>query len=620
MGNERNNTNNPWPGLVPQAQADTLQLSRGAALEGAKLAAIAANALIFAKSYQELLTQHKGFSDNNHLEQIVMLKVRFNDQGGRLGAILDHYIELVNAMADTMIQADKTYDAHEEDAAAKFNRLKHDADSADTDPAKPAMQRGTIPDLPGDSTPRLDQDKKGHPALYDIAHEAGHYDAIDPENPFGHDSLDWFYLAGEGMNPQLVADFGATWKKVADKVDKSFDALNKQLVKMVNDKEWTGAGAQGAIDAANAFKDQASELTDDLRAMASNLTYVSGWLDNTKVMMPRNKPTDFDYDHYQRMENMIKAAQLAFQHWYVPGLIGASQAVPKLSDATVAKPSLDAPTRRSDLGGGGGQNNGGVKNRLGDGSMPNLGNMPNNKINPNGANPNGTNPNGTNPNGTNPNGTNPNGTNPNGVNPNGTNPNGTNPNGTNPNGTHPNGTNPQGNPSGTNPNSNTGQSSQGMSQLSSALQQGMQGLTSLQSTEQQKKQQQELKDKLKDSPLAGMPNLEDLKKGLGGGGGGGGGGAGPAKPAEPSRLFPRAAVESLEVSASGVARAGIAAGPTAAGGMGGGGGMGPMGHGAGGHGGAGGKEHKRPEFLDSSEHLDAAMGTAPIVAKPVVEG
>ncbi|MGW4529531.1 WXG100 family type VII secretion target [Nocardia sp. NPDC004340] len=611
MGNDDgNNTNNCWLALVPQAQADQLQLGDGVALDAAKVAAATANALAFAKSYVELLTKHKGFSDNGRLEQLLSLKVRFNDQGGRLGTILDHYIELVNAMADTMIQADKTYDAHEEDAAAKFTRLKREAGGG---AVEPVMTGGKILDLPGDSAPRIDQDKKGHPNLYDIAHENGHYEAIDPENPFAHDDLDWFYEAGAGMQPQTVADFSATWNTVAVKVDTSFGALNKQLGKMVTDKAWTGAGAQGAVDAANAFKDQASALTDDLRAMAANLNYVAGWLDNTKAMMPRNKPNDFDYDHYQRMQNIIKAAQLAFQHWYVPGLIGASQAVPKLSDATVAKPNLDPPDRRSDVGGGQNNNNGGggTQNRSGGAGAPNLGSMPNNKINPNGVDPNGTNPNGINPNGTNPNGTNPNGTNPNGVNP----------NGTNPNGTNPNGTNPQGNPSGTNPNSNSGQSSQGMSQLSSALQQGMQGLTSLQTTEQQKKQQQELKDKLKDSPLAGMPNLEDLKKGLGGGGGGGGGGGSAPKPMlETSRLFPRAALaETAEATSMGVARAGVAAGSTGMGGMGGGGGMGPMGHGAGGQG-QGGKEHKRPEFLDSSEYLDEAMGTAPVVAKPVVEG
>ncbi|GAB0107147.1 hypothetical protein JMUB6875_61390 [Nocardia sp. JMUB6875] len=590
---------NPWPGLAQQASAGSLELVPGAAREGAKLAAIAANALAYAKSYQEILTTHKGFSDNGRLDQILILKRRFNDQGRALGAILDHYIELVNAMADTMIQADKTYDAAEEDAKTKFARLKKEADAADTDPAKPALAHGEIPKRSGDSAPRFDQHEKSNPDLYKVAHEQGHYDAIDPENPYDHNDLDWFYEAGHGMEPQVVADFGATWTKVADKVDKSFDALTKELRKMVDHKQWSSAGADSAVAAADNFKSQADELTSGMRSMAANLTYVSGWLDNTKIMMPQSKPTDFDYEHYERMERIIKAAQLAFHNWYVPGLIAASQAVPRLSDPTAKKPELDGPTRRNDQNGG---NNGGNK-----GGGPQLRSAL--QPFPNQTDPNQKNPNQKNPNQTNPNQTHPNGTDPNGANPNGTNPNGTNPNGTNPNGTNPNGTNP---------NSNTsGQSSQGLSQLSSALQQGMQGLSSLQNTNQQNKKQQDLKDQLKDSPLASL--LNDLKS-PGGGGPGGGPGGSPAKPValQPanSRLFPRAAVaEGIETATGVASRAGVASGS----GMGMGGGMGGMGHGGGAHG-QGGKEHKRPEFLDSTDHLDEAMGTAPIVAKPVVEG
>jgi hypothetical protein len=32
-----------------------------------------------------------------------------------------------------------------------------------------------------------------------------------------------------------------------------------------------------------------------------------------------------------------------------------------------------------------------------------------------------------------------------------------------------------------------------------------------------------------------------------------------------------------------------------------------------------GKEHKRPAYLDSVEHLEDALGDAPVVVKPVVE-
>ncbi|WP_040804454.1 hypothetical protein [Nocardia concava] len=602
------NDNNRWPGLAKLAGQGGLELTPGAAREGAKRAAAAANALTYAKNCQEFLTKHTGFSDNGKLDQILILKRRFNDQATALGTILDHYTDLVNAMADTMIQADKTYDAAEKDSKTRFNDLKNSGDAADPDATKPGIVTGKIPDLGGDGMPRVDQDKKGHPDLYNIAHERGHYDAIDPENPYSHDDLDWFYEAGQGMHPQTVADFGATWTKVAEKVDKTFDALTKQLTAMVDNKDWSSAGAQSAVDAANTFKTQASELTDDLRAMGTNLNTVSGWLANTKIMMPQNKPTDFDYEHYDRMERIIKAAQLAFHNWYVPGLIGASQSVPRLGDPTAPKPKLDGPDPRSKGGGdhrGGGD---GGSNKFAPGGGPGAhAQVPQpRKVD--------TDPNKTDPKKTNPDGTHPGGTDPNGKNPHGGDSNGKDPNGKDPNGTNPNGSNPDG----TNPNSSTsGQSGQGMSQLSSALQQGMQGLSSLQNTN---KKQQDLKDQLKDSPLANL--LNDLKSPGGGGPGGGGPGGVPEKPAalQPanSRLFPRAAVAEGIESATGVAsRAGVASGS----GMGGmGGGMGGMGHGGGGAHGAGGKEHKRPEFLDSSEHLDEAMGTAPIVAKPVVEG
>ncbi|MFE1593224.1 hypothetical protein [Nocardia sp. NPDC058705] len=119
---------------------------------------------------------------------------------------------------------------------------------------------------------------------------------------------------------------------------------------------------------------------------------------------------------------------------------------------------------------------------------------------------------------------------------------------------------------------------------------------------------------------------EDLAKntkagGAGGGAGGGGlgggglGGAGlpkDAATAAASKLFPRASA-GLPGAAAGLGRAGMGAGMA---GM--PGGMGPAGAGAGGQGG-GNKEHKRADYLDSAEHLDEAIGGAPVVAKPVIE-
>ncbi|MFB8002141.1 hypothetical protein [Nocardia sp. NPDC056000] len=598
---------NPWPGLAQQAHEGNLELAPGAAGEAAKFAAEVANALGVALAYQPLLVAHRGFSDNGHLKMVRVLQDRFNAQGQNLGDIVKRYIELVEGMADVMITADKNYNSVEEDSKTKFTRFKNEThDAAGFPTGDPKIVSGTkIPVWNDEAAPPLDS-KHGHQNLEKVAKENGHYEAIDPEDPNGKDRV-WFHAAGEGMNPQLVADTGGTWLLVAEKIDTAFNHLTTRLHQMEADKSWTGQGAQGAIKAAQDFKIEADGLTADIRSMAGNLNYVSGWLSNTKVAMP-SAPTDFDYDHPAREDRIINAARLAFQRWYVTGLIAASPAVPKLGNPTAYLPAV-APQGRTtsdDTRGGGGTSS---KSGL-TGASLSADSLNSNKSNPNQKSPQGTDQN-KNPNQNDPNKTDPNKTDPNG---NGNDPGKNDPNKTDPGKSGPNGTDPgKSSETGTSQQSSNG--SQDGSQLSSALQQGMQALTS--ATNPQKTNDP-------NSTLAGIPNLlnslsKDLAKGGGSPGGGGAGISPAAAPKElTARLFPRAALTAEVEGAIATSRAGIAtAGAAPMGGMGGA----PMGggHGAGGHGGQG-KEHKRPEFLDSTEYLEEAMGAAPIVAKPVVEG
>ncbi|MBH0777590.1 hypothetical protein [Nocardia bovistercoris] len=178
---------------------------------------------------------------------------------------------------------------------------------------------------------------------------------------------------------------------------------------------------------------------------------------------------------------------------------------------------------------------------------------------------------------------------------------------------------------------------QAAQQAQSALQQGLdaaqQGLSSVQDAAQQglAAAQQAAQEGLSGlgglgalpTSLAGMGDLPSaLKSGKGSGGGGaGGGGAGrggagsaalgkDAAQAAASKLFPRASLTGD--AAATVARAGLATN----GQNGTPGGMGPAGAGAGQ---GQNKERKRADYLDSTEHLEEALGDAPVVAKPVVE-
>lgn len=110
-----------------------------------------------------------------------------------------------------------------------------------------------------------------------------------------------------------------------------------------------------------------------------------------------------------------------------------------------------------------------------------------------------------------------------------------------------------------------------------------------------------------------------LPSGLGGPGGGAPGSS-PAKGLpgpnveKAAKLFPRASLAGISTGASSsvvAAQAGPPGAPMAGG---------PMGGGAGGAGQQGQqKDHKRADYLDSTEWIEEGMGEAPIVAKPVVD-
>ncbi|MQY25004.1 hypothetical protein [Nocardia aurantia] len=170
------------------------------------------------------------------------------------------------------------------------------------------------------------------------------------------------------------------------------------------------------------------------------------------------------------------------------------------------------------------------------------------------------------------------------------------------------------------------QGSQVAQQGASAIQQGLQ--TAAQ-TAQQALQQAAQQSTQAAALAAGLPNTaaDELgKSGIGAGGGAAGGGAGsgraglgagsaaegPRNSAATQRLFPRAAAATTDSATTG--RAGLASSAaTSAGAP----GMSPGAHG-GGHG-QQNKEHKRPEYLKTTENLDEALGDAPGAVRPVVE-
>ncbi|MEU6580740.1 hypothetical protein [Nocardia sp. NPDC046763] len=619
---------NPWVDLSRQAHHGGLHIEPGIAKEAAGYAADVVYALTEAKKSTKPLTEYTGFSNNGVLQSALNLMDRYKEQGSSVDGIIDHHVSLLTSLADTLIAAGKVYDNQDQDSKATFNNLLGAAKGHVDVQTLPKAGTTEVPYWSGKPPGTDDPNLQDMNAVAQFNSKGGGYGAIGSEDPGMHRGK-WFFDVRDGIDAHAVADSSAAWKTLAGTVDASYEQLTERMKRIQESGNWGGDGVDGAMSATARFVAESSAFTTDLKAMAESVLYFSGTLFNTVTAM--NLPSAWN-DSWANTDTEVQYAnqgKAAFTSFYIPGLAFASGSVPKLHDPT-AQPTQDPSwSPRSDYSGTGpdsrsGGPHGGVSPTGSGTTGAEAAKKPGGKTGPKGTHPGKDDPHHKDPKDKDhhdpkdkdhkdpkdPKDKDPGGKDkdPTGKDKNDQHPIEKDPSRTNPGSSDPSSSNPSSS-------SNSGQSS-----ALSGLQSALSSLTGSQSQTTDQKKSQDLEDRLKNSPLTNL--LDDLKKPLGGSPGGGGPGGSPAlKPVEPAKaqLFPRAAVaDALEATSTGVARAGVAAGSTAASGM-GGGGMGGMGHGGGAHG-AQGKDHKRPDFLDSSEHLDEAMGKAPIVAKPVVEG
>lgn len=178
--------------------------------------------------------------------------------------------------------------------------------------------------------------------------------------------------------------------------------------------------------------------------------------------------------------------------------------------------------------------------------------------------------------------------------------------------------------------SGTSSSTDVFSQLGTALSMGQQLLSSLMSTAQSQLQQTQQQAAARLADLEKTPGelADEAKKaltGLAGGGGGGGGGDGLSSPLDTiskdaalasSKLFPRASATLSAATEGELADTTHSVAAAATTGM---PGMGMPAMGGAGRGGKDDDKYKRPDYLQSDEDLDEALGDPVVVARPVVD-
>ncbi|MGW6724414.1 hypothetical protein ACWF9G_00790 [Nocardia sp. NPDC055029] len=560
----------------------------------------------------------------------LQLQGKVTGTGDTLRTRLSEHKKILTAIGHTFVTAGKLYEDSDESTEGAFNRIKKSVsgkapDGFEVTSAKPTVGATSAPlflkpgltNTQSDKLATYDPDKMNIPAPIhpgDGTEGMTKMQKSDQRNTAPVDleasnSLEYddFYRMNNNLtaSKQRVVDIGRAWTWMHGQMNTDATALRDAVDKAIAGGMWSSPAAQKARNSIDGYTNDVVGLADNTKVMGGAVDYTVRWLDNVQSYLPTKSSAELTGDKEDKDAQINKATGLAreaFSRLYSPAVDTASNSIPLLSEAVSpvtgglsgegsgTNGSGDGTGTNGGSGTGGSGSSGGYGGGFGGGSGSGL---------RSGSGGSGTGSNGSGRQGTS---------------------DGTSGLGRKDNGGST-GSNGSGGGSGSGGNgsgSGSGSSSGSGSGLAEAAKQmGLASSTGDKSTGADKSTAG--KDGLSALEKAKEEMAKNAAKGGGGGGGVGGGGGGLGGAGLPkdtagaaaSKLFPRAAAA---VPTGALGRAGLAG--MASPGM--PGGMGPAGAGAGGQQG-GGKEHKRADYLDSADHLDEALGEAPVVAKPVVE-
>ncbi|WP_019929524.1 hypothetical protein [Nocardia sp. BMG111209] len=529
------------------------------------------------------------------------LAKQFSAKGKELGQICDDHLAILSDMIDTVQAAAKTYAQAEGHNQAVF-------DSINKDPA-PAR----LVDIPGPtSIPNVGE----HDEPKDLQNAQGFEDVtIQPETPASLsleklNALMSFYGWGTTNIPERVRDFSDTWNGMAAQLAGIFAEFASRANR-VTDQSWTGPGGAIAARSIRTYAKSSAHLQDNMTAFGKTLLYTAGWIEATTNALDNVDSTKMRTS-YLVFHDRVYAGDVEYRNrladaygkTYVPGMQFTCAHIPVLEHPAAAFNGIPSdqgvildpgapvpPAPVVPVGPGPGtavSPTSPISTALGPGDAPAVPSdipAPQDDLQ---AKPPATEP---------------------------------------------------ADPSSTrSPLDQLGQQAASLAQQlgSTAQQAGQQAAGTAEQLAQQAAQfaqqaAQGVRGDVTDAASKLAPiGLESAGPGLAGPGLGGGAGSGAGggtagiggpnssssrNPSQSARLFPRAATPAAATNAAAessttAGRAGIAAG------------AGSPGMPAGAAHGAGGqqsKERKRAAYLDSTEHLDDALGKGPQVVKPVVE-
>jgi len=169
-------------------------------------------------------------------------------------------------MGNTFVAAGKAYESSETDSKVSFDGISFDNPSG-TPPSGVPVVQAILPDQPAPSYQGTVMEK------VDITPEDG-------------SNLTWqqLYAIGQSIDPGAVANTAGIWYWLANDLGGNFATLRSNIDAAAT--QWTGTGAARAISATQRYTTASNQFTSDMNKIGDVLLYTSRWLQQTKNSMP----------------------------------------------------------------------------------------------------------------------------------------------------------------------------------------------------------------------------------------------------------------------------------------------------------------------------------------------
>ncbi|ASF10077.1 hypothetical protein NBRGN_112_00490 [Nocardia brasiliensis NBRC 14402] len=165
---------------------------------------------------------------------------------------------------------------------------------------------------------------EGLPSSVKVTDKGAMIDA-EPAATLVYEDFHKLYTTLQGIN--YVQDLASDWHRMATQLDRGFADFKRDISNLVDSEEWTGYGANSAKKAVNIYTGTGAALVQAMKVMSANLMDAYNWGKTTQVNMPDSPKDTYSKDNQVLV---LGLARDAFANWYELGMEATSTAFPPL--------------------------------------------------------------------------------------------------------------------------------------------------------------------------------------------------------------------------------------------------------------------------------------------------